>query len=46
MAKRRVELQTVRENLDAEQRKSRVAQERTRILAGIQRFFGLEDEGS
>jgi CRP-like cAMP-binding protein len=45
MAKRRVELQTVRENLDAEQRKSRVAQEKTRILAGIQRFFGLEDEG-
>ena len=36
--------QAVREDLDAEQRLRRVAQERSRILAGIQSFFGMDDE--
>ena len=45
MARRRVELQMVREHLDAEQKTRRVAQERTKILAGITRFFGMDEEG-
>lgn len=44
MAQRRVELQMVRENLDAEQRQRRVEQERSRILDNIQSFFGLGDD--
>jgi CRP-like cAMP-binding protein len=44
MAKRRVELQMVRENLDAEQRQRREQQEKSRILDKVQSFFGLSDE--
>ena len=44
MARRRVELQAVRDNLGPEERKGRVAAERSRILAGIQTFFGLDDD--
>lgn len=44
MARRRVELQAVRDNLGPEERKGRVAAERSRILAGIQTFFGLDGE--
>jgi small-conductance mechanosensitive channel/CRP-like cAMP-binding protein len=42
MARRRVELAVVREGLDAEQRKERVREERNRILASLQTFFGLD----
>jgi small-conductance mechanosensitive channel/CRP-like cAMP-binding protein len=42
MARRRVELATVREGLDADQRKERVREERNRILASLQAFFGLD----
>src|SRR5882762_8384093 len=45
MAQRRVELQAVRENLDAETKSRRVTDERNKILSGIQSFFGLDDEG-
>ena len=44
MAQRRVELQSVREHLDAETRQKRVAVERNKILAGIQSFFGLDED--
>jgi len=44
MAKRRVELEAVREGLDAETRKRRVKEERTEILSSIQSFFGLDDD--
>ena len=43
MAKRRVELESVRVGLDAEAR-SRVKEERTEILSSIQTFFGLDDD--
>jgi hypothetical protein len=46
MAKRRVELATVREGLDAESRKRRVKEERSEILSSIQTFFGLDDNKS
>jgi len=44
MARRRVELATVREGLNAEQRKERVKEERNRILASLQTFFGLDGD--
>jgi small-conductance mechanosensitive channel/CRP-like cAMP-binding protein len=44
MARRRVELATVREGLNAEERKERVKEERTRILASLQSFFGLDGD--
>jgi CRP-like cAMP-binding protein len=44
MAKRRIELESVREGLDAEARKRRVKEERTEILSSIQTFFGLDDD--
>ena len=44
MAKRRVELDAVREGLDAEARNRRVKEERTEILSSIQTFFGLDDD--
>ncbi|MBS2023261.1 MAG: mechanosensitive ion channel family protein [Deltaproteobacteria bacterium] len=44
MAKRRVELQGVREHLDAEQRLRREQQEKNRILDNLQSFFGLSDD--
>ncbi|MFL5277295.1 MAG: cyclic nucleotide-binding domain-containing protein [Myxococcales bacterium] len=44
MARRRVELATVREGLNAEQRKERVKEERNRILASLQSFFGLDGD--
>jgi small-conductance mechanosensitive channel/CRP-like cAMP-binding protein len=44
MAKRRVELDAVREGLDAEARNKRVKEERTEILSSIQTFFGLDDD--
>jgi CRP-like cAMP-binding protein len=42
LAQRRVELDAVRENLDANARNSRVITEKGRILASIKDFFGLE----
>jgi small-conductance mechanosensitive channel/CRP-like cAMP-binding protein len=44
MTKRRVELETVREGLDAETRTRRVKEERSEILSSIQIFFGLDDD--
>jgi small-conductance mechanosensitive channel/CRP-like cAMP-binding protein len=44
MARRRVELATVREGLNADQRKERVKEERSRILASLQSFFGLDGD--
>jgi len=44
MAKRRVELESVREGLDAEARKRRAKEERSEILSSIQTFFGLDDD--
>jgi small-conductance mechanosensitive channel/CRP-like cAMP-binding protein len=44
MARRRVELATVREGLNADQRKERVKEERNRILASLQTFFGLDGD--
>ncbi len=44
MAQRRVELQGVLEHLDAETRNRRVTAERNKILAGIQSFFGLDED--
>jgi CRP-like cAMP-binding protein len=41
LAKRRVELATAVEGLDAEARRARMASEETRILDKIQEFFGL-----
>jgi small-conductance mechanosensitive channel len=43
IARRRVELATVREGLDAEAKKLRVSEERSEILSAIQTFFGLDD---
>ncbi len=42
LAQRRVELDAVREGLDAEARSSRMFTERRRILTAIKGFFGLE----
>ncbi|HEV8246125.1 MAG TPA: cyclic nucleotide-binding domain-containing protein [Polyangiaceae bacterium] len=42
LAQRRVELEAVREGLDAEARRSRIVSERGRILTAIKGFFGLE----
>jgi small-conductance mechanosensitive channel/CRP-like cAMP-binding protein len=44
MARRRVELAAVREGLDAEAKKRRITEERSRLLESIQTFFGLDDE--
>ena len=44
MAKRRIELETVREGLDAESRKRRVKEDRSEILSSIQTFFGMDDD--
>ncbi|MFL5410923.1 MAG: cyclic nucleotide-binding domain-containing protein [Myxococcales bacterium] len=44
MARRRVELATVREGLNAEERNERAKQERNRILASLQSFFGLDGD--
>ncbi len=44
MARRRVELAAVRENLDAEAKKRRVKEERNKIFGSIQSFFGLDDD--
>jgi hypothetical protein len=44
IARRRVELAAVRENLDAEAKKRRVKEERNKIFANIQAFFGLSDD--
>src|ERR1700694_1546951 len=44
IARRRVELAAVRENLDAEAKKRRVKEERNKIFANIQAFFGLSEE--
>lgn len=43
MARRRVELQSVREHLDADQKKKRVGEEKRRMLQSIRVFFGLDD---
>jgi small-conductance mechanosensitive channel/CRP-like cAMP-binding protein len=42
LAKRRVELATVREGLDAEAKQKRLSTEHTRILTAIRNFFALE----
>jgi small-conductance mechanosensitive channel len=44
MARRRVELASVREGLNADQKKARVREEKSRILESLQTFFGLDDE--
>ena len=44
MARRRVELAAVREGLDADAKKRRITEERSRLLESIQTFFGLDDE--
>src|SRR5712671_7453040 len=44
MARRRVELAAVREGLNADQRKARVREEKSRILESLQTFFGLQDD--
>jgi len=44
MARRRVELASVREGLNADQRNARVREEKSRILEALQTFFGLQDE--
>src|SRR5205085_5998905 len=41
MARRRVDLAAVRENLDAEAKRRRIGEERNRLLESIQTFFGL-----
>jgi CRP-like cAMP-binding protein len=43
LAQRRVELEAVRDNLDAESKLRRVQTERGRILASIRDFFALKD---
>jgi CRP-like cAMP-binding protein len=43
LAQRRVELETVRDNLDADSKLRRVVTERSRILASIKDFFALRD---
>jgi small-conductance mechanosensitive channel/CRP-like cAMP-binding protein len=42
LAKRRVELLSAQEHLDAEAKRRQMVSEKGRILAAIQRFFGLE----
>ncbi|HYO97720.1 MAG TPA: mechanosensitive ion channel family protein [Polyangiaceae bacterium] len=42
LAQRRVELETARDNLDAETKNRRVQSERSRILGAIRDFFALE----
>jgi small-conductance mechanosensitive channel/CRP-like cAMP-binding protein len=44
MARRRVELATVKEGLDAEARKRRIKEEKGKLLTSIQTFFGLDDD--
>jgi small-conductance mechanosensitive channel/CRP-like cAMP-binding protein len=44
MARRRVELAVVREDLNADQKKARVREEKSRILESLQTFFGLQDD--
>jgi small-conductance mechanosensitive channel/CRP-like cAMP-binding protein len=46
MAHRRVELQGVREDLDAETKKQRVRDEHRHLIASIQNFFGLDAPAS
>jgi CRP-like cAMP-binding protein len=43
MAKRRVELFAVKDDLDSEGRTRRVSAEKTRVFRAIQAFFGLDD---
>jgi small-conductance mechanosensitive channel/CRP-like cAMP-binding protein len=43
LAQRSVELQSVREGLDAESKKRRMAAENIRVLSKIRQFFGLDD---
>jgi small-conductance mechanosensitive channel/CRP-like cAMP-binding protein len=43
LAQRRVELIAVQEHLDADAKKRKMVAEKGKILAGIQRFFGLEE---
>jgi len=44
LANRKVELQAVREDLDAAARQSALEAEHRRLMGTIQRFFGLDDE--
>ena len=44
LATRKVELQAVREDLDADSKRRALDAEHRRILLTIQRFFGLEDD--
>jgi CRP-like cAMP-binding protein len=44
MVRRRVELAAVREGLDAEAKRRRTKEERSRLLSSIQAFFGLDDD--
>jgi small-conductance mechanosensitive channel/CRP-like cAMP-binding protein len=44
LANRKVELQAVREDLDAESKRRALDAEHRRLLETIQRFFGLEDD--
>jgi small-conductance mechanosensitive channel len=44
LASRKVELQAIKEDLDAEARARVLAAEHRRLLGTIQRFFGLEDD--
>ncbi|GAC1344097.1 MAG: mechanosensitive ion channel family protein [Myxococcales bacterium] len=43
MARRRVELFAIKDDLDSEGRKQRVSAEKTRVFRAIQSFFGLDD---
>jgi small-conductance mechanosensitive channel/CRP-like cAMP-binding protein len=45
LARRRVELDAVRENLSEEARRQRIARAKGDLLGKIRRFFGLEGEG-
>ena len=45
LANRRVELHAAREDMDAEAKARCLAEEKSRILGTIQRFFGLENDG-
>jgi len=44
LAQRRVELQAAREDLDAVAQQRRLAAEKTKILSGLQKFFGLDSD--
>jgi CRP-like cAMP-binding protein len=44
MARRRVELLSVREDLNAEERKRRIGEEHKHLIASIQNFFGLDEK--